>query len=279
MTLAVLAVLAAGVALAANPHAFRPADPLESVKTAIRLKNFTAAATELQQLAARGNADAQYLLAVFYLNGLGGPRDPGQARIWLEKAAAQGDARAAFSLASLYAQADPPDTRNADRWLARAQALGFKPQAQRHAAVGAATPSGSVFLPVAQIVDATVKQEALWLAAERGDLASVQVLATPALVSATDEFRRGALERAAEAGQGATLELLLQRGARVDAADRYGITALMLAARSGSVDSVAALLKAHAAINARYRLITLMCSIRGDRLLVRHASAAHGLPV
>src|SRR5438876_4889731 len=76
-------VLAAGAALAVS----RPPDPLDGVKTSIRLKNFAAAATELQRLAAAGNPDAQYLLAVFYLNGVNGPRDPATAKTWLEKAA------------------------------------------------------------------------------------------------------------------------------------------------------------------------------------------------
>jgi len=62
-------------------------DPLDGVKESIRLKQFAGGATELQRLAAAGNPDAQYLLAVFYLNGLNGPRDAAQARSWLEKAA------------------------------------------------------------------------------------------------------------------------------------------------------------------------------------------------
>src|SRR5437762_2830981 len=82
-------VLAAGAALAVS----RPPDPLDGVKTSIRLKNFAAAATELQKLAAGGNPDAQYLLAVFYLNGVSGPRDPATAKTWLEKAANKGSAR------------------------------------------------------------------------------------------------------------------------------------------------------------------------------------------
>ena len=75
---AALAVLAAAAALAVS----RPAEPLDGVKSAIRLKNFTAAATELEKLANAGNPQAQYLLASFYLNGVTGPRDPQRARTW-----------------------------------------------------------------------------------------------------------------------------------------------------------------------------------------------------
>src|SRR5437763_16576024 len=117
--LAVLGMLAVGAALAA-PRQFSRPDPLEGVKTAIRLKKFAEAATALQKLAGAGNADAQYMLAVFYLNGVNGPRDPGQARGWLEKSAGQGNARPALSLAKLFAESDPPHTQPAEHWPARA---------------------------------------------------------------------------------------------------------------------------------------------------------------
>src|SRR2546421_1264508 len=122
--LAVLGMLAVGAALAA-PRQFSRPDPLEGVKTAIRLKKFAEAATALQKLAGTGNADAQYMLAVFYLNGVNGPRDPAQAKSWLEKSAGQGNARAAFSLANLFAESDPPDSQAAAHWLAPARQPGF----------------------------------------------------------------------------------------------------------------------------------------------------------
>src|SRR5256884_8816010 len=119
--LVVLGVLAVGAALAAPRQFSRAADPLEGVKTAIRLKKFAEAATALQKLASAGNADAQYMLAVFYLNGVNGPRDPAQARGWLEKSAGPGNARAAFSPANLFAEPPPPDSQAPAHWLARAR--------------------------------------------------------------------------------------------------------------------------------------------------------------
>ena len=85
-------------------------------------KVFGAAQSDLQRLADGGNADAQYLLGAFYLNGLGSPRDPVKAKLWLEKSAAQGNSHAAFSLASLYADSDPPDLQAAEHWRARPRA-------------------------------------------------------------------------------------------------------------------------------------------------------------
>src|SRR5487761_412366 len=82
---------------------------LATIKAEISLHDFDAAAAALQRLAAEGDPGAEYLLGVFYLEGLDGPPDPARARHWLEKAAAQGRARAAFSLAGLLSQATPPD--------------------------------------------------------------------------------------------------------------------------------------------------------------------------
>ena len=47
--------------------------------------------------------------------------------------------------------------------------------------------------------------------AEQGDLASLEALASPTLVTERDEFGRGALARAAEAGRAPAVELLLRR--------------------------------------------------------------------
>src|SRR2546421_149783 len=190
--LAVLGVLAVGAALAA-PRQFSRPDPLEGVKTSIRLKKFAEAATALQKLAGAGNAEAQYMLAVFYLNGVNGPRDPKQAKGWLEKSAGQGNARAAFSLANLFAESDPPDRQAAEHWLARARQLGFSaPTAPPGAAAAQQGPPSSL-LPAAQLKDPGVRREALWLAATDGDVPSLESLADPALVSARDErpTRRG----------------------------------------------------------------------------------------
>src|SRR5205807_2439515 len=228
--------LAAGAALGVS----RPPDPLDGVKTSIRLKNFTAAATELQKPAAAGNPDAQYLLAVFYLNGVNGPRDPATAKTWLEKAANKGSARAAFSLATLLQDSSPPDPQGASRWLARARELGFfntlnsgtqksAAAAQKGAAAARPGPPSSL-LPAAQLTDPAVRREALWLAASDGDVASLEALVDPALVAARDEFGRGALARAAEAASAPAVALLIRRGAPVEAPDQNGTTPLMSAA-------------------------------------------------
>src|SRR4029077_9554850 len=105
--MALLLLCGSSTALAAAPG--RSADELEPVRNAVRLKKFSEAAGKLQALATAGNAEAQYQLGCFFLNGLNGPRDAAQARHWFEQAAGQHHARAAYSLANLLATSDPPD--------------------------------------------------------------------------------------------------------------------------------------------------------------------------
>ncbi|HSC06672.1 MAG TPA: ankyrin repeat domain-containing protein, partial [Steroidobacteraceae bacterium] len=191
----------------------------------MRVKEFERAQAELERLAAAGNAEAQYSLACFHLTGLARSTDLAQARAWLEKAAGQGHAAAAYSLAALLTATD---RAAAERWLARARELG-SPAAQQ--ALGRkALPLE--FLPDVDLADAQSRRDALWLAAEQGNMGSLQALAEPRSVNLRDEFGRGALARAALAGQAEATALLVQRGANVSAPDQFGITPLMLAAQS-----------------------------------------------
>ena len=74
-------------------------------------------------------------------------------------------------------------------------------------------------------------------------------------------------QQAAETGAAARLEELLEAGVEVDALDRYGQTALMLAARNGHGDAVRVLLDAGAELDhtAKYSLSALMLAVIHDR--------------
>src|SRR6185295_1986537 len=243
---ALTALVAVLLIEAAGSHscvaATRAPDPLESAKAAIRLKDYSRAATELERAAAGGNADAQYLLGTFALNGLVAERDTAKAKVWLEKAAANGHARAAYSLAALLANADPPDEAGARKWLEKSRTLGLQ-AAERTQARGALPLA---FAPKVDLIDARSRREALWLAAERGDLGTLQSLADKATVSARDEFGRGALARAAATGQSEAAAALLRVGAAVDSVDERGVTPLMLAASAGSAPAIDVLVRAGA---------------------------------
>ncbi len=79
-----------------------------------------------------------------------------------------------------------------------------------------------------------------------------------------------AWQDAAQQGDAAALRTLLEAGEDVDSLDRYGQTALMLAAVRGHVAAVEVLIEAGARLDhtAKYRLSALMLATINDRYQV-----------
>ena len=77
-------------------------------------------------------------------------------------------------------------------------------------------------------------------------------------------------QRAAEIGDALRLAEMLEAGAEIDTLDRYGQTALMLAARNGHYEAVSVLVDADADLDhtAKYNLSALMLAALNDRLEV-----------
>src|SRR4051794_9165983 len=98
--LALLMMLAFG---GANAVVAKAADPLDAIKLALRTRDYSSALARLQQAADAGNAQAQLLLGLMDLNGVGTQVDQTAAENWLTKSAAQGNATACYVLAALYA--------------------------------------------------------------------------------------------------------------------------------------------------------------------------------
>ncbi|MEK7696892.1 MAG: sel1 repeat family protein, partial [Pseudomonadota bacterium] len=67
---------------------------LTSGVSAFESKHFAKAMTLLSPLAANGNPDAQYRLAVMFQNGLGHVKNAAEAYKWMRAAAEQGHALA-----------------------------------------------------------------------------------------------------------------------------------------------------------------------------------------
>jgi uncharacterized protein len=87
---------------------------------------------ELDALAAaagNGDARAQYSLAEVYATGVGGTPDLGQSVAWLGKAASQGDAQAENKLGQYYQLGIgvKVDAGTAASWYGKAAAAGFAP--------------------------------------------------------------------------------------------------------------------------------------------------------
>ncbi len=89
---------------------------------------------------------------------------------------------------------------------------------------------------------------------------------------------RSELEQAAVSGDVAALEAVLSSGADVDARDRYGQTALMLAARHGRLVAVEALLRrgANPDVTAKFGLSALLLAIIAGHEAIARALVGAG---
>src|ERR1700692_1851581 len=206
----------------------KPADPLEPARAALRTLQFDKAIAILTTAGNAGNGDAQYLLGLIYLNGVGTVSDPARARTLLQAAAEHGQGAAAYVLAGELVEergaATPAAPDAAQQWLERSAKLGYyragdalrsgRPLLDRES-VGASDPT----LLMPWVIDCVRKNNA----AELHRLG-------PVSTTVRDEFGRGALSHAAAAGSLAAATALLEMGADVGALDKAGITALMIAA-------------------------------------------------
>ena len=103
------ALLFAGPALAI--------DPQEAAKQAYDAGDYATAAKELTTLAARGDAAAQYNLAIMYTQGKGVTKDYAAAAALFGKAARAGNALAQYDLAMMYRDGVGLDKDLSRAWL------------------------------------------------------------------------------------------------------------------------------------------------------------------
>ncbi len=215
-------------------------DPLEPARAALRTLQFDKAITLLGTAGDAGNADAQYLLGLMYLNGVGVVADSARGRTLLQSAAEHGQGAAAYVLAGELARDRDATPESARQWLERSAKIGYyravealksgRPLLDRES-VGASDPT----LLTPWVIDCVRKNDA----------AELRRLG-PVTASVRDEFGRGALSHAAAAGTLAAATVLLELGADVRAVDKAGTTALMLAA-AGSDPAMVDLLLQHGA--------------------------------
>lgn len=251
----------------AAPASDASTELLQQADAALRIHQGTRAATLLQQAAARGDRDAQSLLGLLYLAGVGVEADRAAAQRWLRSAAERGNAEAAFVLASLL----PPD--EARGWLQRSAALGY---ARAREALRDPQPL------LASLRPADEQAVAAWTiyCARHNDAAALLALG-PAATRVRDEFGRDALSRAAQAGAAAAVDTLLKLGANPRNADHYGGTALMLAAQRGDTPLTQRLLHAGAVVTQADQAgrTALMYAVRSGAVSTAQALLMAGAPV
>src|SRR6202790_5815744 len=211
-------------AAAAPAKHVAPKDPLEPARAALRTLQFDKAIALLSAAGDTGNADAQYLLGLMYLNGVGHVADAARGRTLLQSAAERGQGAAAYVLAGELARDPAAAPESARQWLERSAKIGYyraaealksgRPLLDRES-VGASDPT----LLTAWAIDCARKNDAAELRRLGG-----------ATVAIRDEFGRGPLSHAAGAGAGAAALALLELGADIRAVDHAGTTALMIAA-------------------------------------------------
>lgn len=107
------------------------------------VKSFPPAPDRVAQLAAKGNAKAETILGLRYLDGDGVAIDDAQAAHWLERAADHGEAVAQYRLGTLYEHGKGvfTDAAKASHWYALAAAGGNR-KAMHNLAVAYAQGSG-----------------------------------------------------------------------------------------------------------------------------------------
>jgi ankyrin repeat protein len=200
------------------------ADPLEPARAALRTLQFSRAIELLSAAGTGGNPEAQYLLGLMYLNGVGIVADPVRARALLQSAADHGQGAAAYVLASELAHDPhaPPDA--ARHWLERSAQLGYGRARE-------ALKAGGALLAREDLGASDPALRPAWVIAciRRNDTAELRRLGAGS-ISARDAFGRGSLDYAVQADAVDAATTLLQLGDDLHATDTFGTTALMLAA-------------------------------------------------
>lgn len=219
-------LLCAGVWAAAGASTGASAkEALEPAREALRTLQFGRAVELLNAAAKTNDREAEYLLALLYMNGVGVVQDPERARALLRAAAEHGHAAAAYVLAAELAHMNETPEGAAQGWLAKSAQAGYPP---------AVASLRSHRLPLAR-ESAGASDPALFIAwvldcARKDDAAELRRLGAPA-AAVKDEFGRGALAYAVEAGHVSATTALLEAGADPRAADLIGTTPLMIAAQ------------------------------------------------
>ncbi|GBO90188.1 tetratricopeptide repeat protein [Marinobacter salsuginis] len=121
------AMVAALAVLFAGTQQSLANEDIQSAANALKSGNYSQALTLARPLADNGNADAQLLMGVMYIRGLGVSKDASKAYDMYLKAAEQGQAAAMHNLASMHYRGEgiPINFNEAREWNRKAAETGL----------------------------------------------------------------------------------------------------------------------------------------------------------
>lgn len=233
----------------ASPSVASPSSDASSLTPALRqqllLRQYAVAIPELRRLAALGNPEAQYQLALVRLEGSESAPDPTEAISLLEKAAATGHVKANYLLGSMYYQGKvvARDMAAARRHLVTAADQGhyLARDLLMHLEDSAEKPAPNT----------GTLQDRLWAAARSGSIDQAYLaLEGGGDINAVDPAGATALIIAINARMEDMAIWLVEHGASPDRTDRSGDTPLHLAARQDMGALTRSLLDAGAKVDA-----------------------------
>ena len=202
-------------------------DALEPARAALRTLQFDKAAALLSTLGNAGNRDAEYLLGLMYLNGVGVMLDPARGVALMRSAAERGSGAAAYVLAGELSRTPEAAPGAARQWLERSAQLGYTLAAE-------ALKSGRPLLARETLGASDPTLMTAWVieCVRKNNIEELRRLGN-AGAAVHDEFSRSALSLAASADSVEAAAVLIEFGADVRAVDSAGTTSLMIAAEGG----------------------------------------------
>lgn len=200
---------------------------LEPARAALRTLQFDKARALLTTLGNAGNPEAEYLLGLMYLNGVGVILDPARGVALIRSAAERGSAAAAYVLAGELSRAPDAALGTARRWLERSAKLGYPLAVE-------ALKSGRPLLATEILGASDPALLTAWVIAcvRKNNTEELHRLG-PAAAAVRDEFGRSALSLAAGADSVDAAAVLIESGADIRSVDSAGTSALMIAAERG----------------------------------------------
>ena len=187
-------------------------DTMEAAKRAVRMRNYSKAASLFHTLAFKGDADAKYQLGVFFQMGRGVPKDHAKAIEWYKKAAEQGHVRAQFNLGTMYESGwgTTPDYQKAYDCYQKAAAQGHN---KAKAKCMKLREGGLLMLSNTNLP----KEELLIAAVKKDDLNNIiQLLNAGADIDYQDKYGHTPLIEAVACGHIEATKLLIEKGAYLE---------------------------------------------------------------